>query len=158
VAVLVLRHLADEFPAVGSQAGDSGVDVVDGEHDAAEAQRVPQRVRRLRADRRRGEELRQLEPAVSVWSSHHRDLDMDVIEPIDTVDPRSLDRRLALHLHAEFEKEGSSGLQVVDDDAHVVHSLNRHGGSPASRGLWWPPLTVERSRRHTLDTRRHAES
>jgi hypothetical protein len=38
VAVLVLRHLSshlsNEFRAVGSQAGDSGVDVVDGEHDA----------------------------------------------------------------------------------------------------------------------------
>lgn len=34
VAVLVLRYLSDEFRAVGSQAGDSGVDVVDGEHDA----------------------------------------------------------------------------------------------------------------------------
>jgi hypothetical protein len=34
----------------------------------------------------------------------------------------------------------------------VVHSLNRHGGSPsASRGLWWPPLYLERSRRHILD-------
>jgi len=34
VAILVLRHLADEFRAVGAQVGDSGVDVVDGEHDA----------------------------------------------------------------------------------------------------------------------------
>jgi hypothetical protein len=34
VAVLVLHHLSNELRAVGSQTGDSGVDVVDGEHDA----------------------------------------------------------------------------------------------------------------------------
>jgi hypothetical protein len=34
MAVLILRHLSNEFRAVGSQAGDSGVDVVDGEPDA----------------------------------------------------------------------------------------------------------------------------
>src|SRR5690349_9320199 len=40
VAVLVLRHLAHEFGAVGAQPGDDVVDVVDREHDAANAQRV----------------------------------------------------------------------------------------------------------------------
>ena len=34
---LVLRHLAEEFGAVGAQAGDSVVDVVDGEHDTMQA-------------------------------------------------------------------------------------------------------------------------
>ena len=37
VDALVLRHLAEEFGAVGAQAGDGVVDVVDGEHDAMEA-------------------------------------------------------------------------------------------------------------------------
>src|SRR4030095_9201044 len=37
---LVLCHLAEEFGAVGAQAGDGAVDVVDGEHDAMQAQRV----------------------------------------------------------------------------------------------------------------------
>jgi hypothetical protein len=32
--VLVLRDLAEEFGAVGAQAGDGVLDVVDGEHDA----------------------------------------------------------------------------------------------------------------------------
>jgi NAD(P)-dependent dehydrogenase (short-subunit alcohol dehydrogenase family) len=35
VAVLVLHHVSNEVRAAGSQAGDSGVDVVDGEHHAA---------------------------------------------------------------------------------------------------------------------------
>ena len=49
---LILRHLAEEFGAVGAQAGDGVVDVVDGEHDAMQAQRIGRRVRRLGADRR----------------------------------------------------------------------------------------------------------
>src|SRR5258706_4198611 len=40
VAVLVARHLAEEFGAVGAQAGDDVVDVVDGEHDTVQAQGV----------------------------------------------------------------------------------------------------------------------
>jgi hypothetical protein len=37
IAVLVPRHLADEFGAVGAQAGDDVLNVVDGEHDATYA-------------------------------------------------------------------------------------------------------------------------
>ena len=46
--------------------------------------------------------------------------------PTDTVHPGSLDRRLALQLHAELDKERDGRLEVVDDDADVVHPLNRH--------------------------------
>src|SRR5687768_11283366 len=61
VAILVLRHLSNEFRAMGSQAGDRGIDVVDDEHDAMHAKRVV-RSRRLGADRRGGQVLRQLKP------------------------------------------------------------------------------------------------
>ena len=44
VAVLVALQLADEFSAAGSQAGDDGVDVLDGECDVAEARGVGRRV------------------------------------------------------------------------------------------------------------------
>lgn len=37
VAVLVALQLADELSAAGSQAGDDGVDVFDGEGDMADA-------------------------------------------------------------------------------------------------------------------------
>src|SRR3712207_8762806 len=40
VLVLVLRDLADELGTVAAQSGDDVVDVVHGEHDAADAQRV----------------------------------------------------------------------------------------------------------------------
>src|SRR5437763_10249034 len=60
IDVLVLRDLADEFGTVAAQAGNDVVDVVDGKHDAAYAQRVRRRAFRLGSDRRRRVELRQL--------------------------------------------------------------------------------------------------
>jgi hypothetical protein len=80
------------------------------------------------------------------------------VEPDDTVHPTSLDQRLALKLHTKFDKERNSSLKVVDDDAHVVHPLNRHSGSPSSsRGPSWPRVYLGRSQRHILDTRKRAE-
>src|SRR5215470_9104391 len=38
--VLVLRHLAEEVRAMGAQAGDGGIEVIDSKHDAMQAQRV----------------------------------------------------------------------------------------------------------------------
>src|SRR5207253_8180023 len=73
VAVLVLRHLAEEYGAVGAQAGGGIVDVVDGEHDTMQAKRVGRRVLGLGADRRWGVVLRQLYLAATVRGPHHRD-------------------------------------------------------------------------------------
>ena len=80
-------------------------------------------------DGRRRVELRQLEPAVAVRRPHEDDLDPDPLEPDDAVHPPSLDRcrSLALHLQTELHEEGDGSLEVVDDDADVVHPLNRHG-------------------------------
>ena len=95
---------------------------------------------------------------MAVRGPHHRDVDSDAVEPDDTVHPTSLDRRLALQLHTKFDKERYSSLEVVDDDADVVHPLNRHGGSPSSsRGPSWPLVSLGRSQRHILDTRKRAE-
>jgi len=103
-------------------------------------------------------ELRQLEPAVAVRGPHHRDVDPDAVEPVEAVHLTSLDRRLALQLHAELEEELLGGLEVVDDDADVVHPLNRHGGSPSSpRGRSWPLMSPGRSRPHILDIPEAAE-
>src|SRR5512140_1423855 len=76
---LVLRHLAEEFGAVGSQAGDGVVDVVDGEHDAMQARGVGRRVLRLGADGRGGVVPGQLQLAMAVRGSHHRDLAPDAV-------------------------------------------------------------------------------
>src|SRR4051812_42665256 len=87
VDVLVLRDLADEFATVAAQARDDVVYVIDGEHDAAYAQRVRRRVLRLGSDRRRRMELRQLNPAVAVWGPHHGDVGTNVVEPDDLIHP-----------------------------------------------------------------------
>jgi hypothetical protein len=42
-AVLVAHQVADELSAAGSQAGNDGVDVLDGEGDVADARRVRRR-------------------------------------------------------------------------------------------------------------------
>jgi hypothetical protein len=47
-------------------------------------------------------------------------------EPIEAVHPGALDRHLALKRHAEGGEEGDGGREVVDDDADMVHSLDRH--------------------------------
>src|SRR5512146_1822233 len=61
VAALVLHDLADELGAVAAQAGEHGVEVVDGEHDPTDAERVHGRVRSLALDGRRPVELVQLD-------------------------------------------------------------------------------------------------
>src|ERR671931_2444961 len=125
IDVFVVLHLANELPAVGSHAGDGGVDVVDCECDMADARGVRRRV--LAAARaRRGVKLHQLEPSVAVRGLHHRDLRPDALETHDAVHPSALDRPLALQLESELDEERLRGREVVEDDAHMVHTLDRH--------------------------------
>src|SRR5439155_19570108 len=65
VAVLLALPLADELSAAGSQAGDDGVDVFDGECDMADAPCVRRRVP-VAALGRRLVEFRQLESSVAL--------------------------------------------------------------------------------------------
>jgi hypothetical protein len=44
----------------------------------------------------------------------------------DVLDPTSLDCRLALQLLTKFDKQRGSSLEVVDNNADVVHPLDRH--------------------------------
>src|SRR5712671_4325926 len=133
VPALVLGHLADEFGAVGAQASDSVVDAFDCKHDAPEAQRVRWCDRRFDLDQFWIAKLRQLKPSVSIWGPHHNDVDLDTFEPADAVRPRALDRCLAFERHAERGEKSDSACKVVDDDADVVQSLDRHVPS-ISRG------------------------
>jgi hypothetical protein len=64
-------------------------------------------------------ERHQVKPASAVRGPHHRDVDPDVVEPGDTVRPASLDRRLALQIHAKFGKERGSSPEAADNDADV---------------------------------------
>src|SRR5438128_4155837 len=130
VLVLVLGHLADEF-GVGAQASDSVVNAFDCKHDAPEAQRVRRCDRRFDLDQFWIAKLRQLKPPVPIWGPHHNDVDFDTLEPVDAVHPRALDRHLAFERHAERGEKSDSGCKVVDDDADVVQSFDRHVPSVA---------------------------
>src|SRR5262249_28000279 len=76
--------------------------------------------------RRRRAELRQLDPAVAIRSLHHHDVDSDALDPVHAVHPRALDWLLAILLHAQLDEERDCGREVVDHDADVVHSNERH--------------------------------
>src|SRR5213080_4723504 len=140
VLVLVLGHLADEFGAVGAQASDSVVDAFDCKHDAPEAQRVRRCDRRFDLDQFWIAKLRQLKPPVAIWGPHHDDVDLNTFEPVDAVHPRALDRRLAFERHAERGEKSDSGCKVVDDDADVVQSLDRHVPTIAAAESNWSDL------------------
>src|SRR6476646_1551608 len=114
------------FGAVGAQASDSVVDAFDCKHDAPEAQRVRRCDRRFDLDQLWIAKLRQLKPPVPIWGPHHDDVDLDTFEPVDAIHPRALDGRLAFERHAEGGEKSDGGCKVVDDDADVVQSLDRH--------------------------------
>ncbi len=126
VLVLVLGHLADKFGAMGAHTSDSVVDAFYCKHDAPEAQRVRWCDRRFDLNQFWIAKLRQLKPVVPIWGPHHHYVDLDIFESVDAVDPRAIDRRLAFERHAERGEKSDGGCKVVNDDADVVHSLDRH--------------------------------
>src|SRR5262245_56245004 len=126
VHVLILGYFAYELSAMGAQAREDILNVVDGEHDATYAQRVHWCVLRLSSDRRRRVELVQLKPTVAVRGPHHRNLASNILQPNDTVHPTPLHGHLALQLHTKFDKECLRSLKVLDHDENVVHSFERH--------------------------------
>src|SRR5437879_518192 len=126
IRVLVWHYFADQFGAAGEQARDDVVDVIDGEHDAADPECVHRSVRGPSSDRLRRVELVQLDPSVAVRSAHQREGSTDVLKADETIYRWALDGRLALQLESEFEKEGLRGLKVVDDYEDVVQSFKRH--------------------------------
>jgi hypothetical protein len=97
-------QLADELRATGPQAGDDGVDVLDGGGDVAETRRVGRRVPVVALVRRRVE-LHELESSVTVRSLHHRTVNADALEPHDAIHPAALDRKFTLQLEAELDEE-----------------------------------------------------
>jgi hypothetical protein len=71
-------------------------------------------------------ELHQLESSAAVRSLHHREPRPYALEPHDAVHPATPDGPLALQLESELDEKLSRGREVVNDDAHVVHPLDRH--------------------------------
>jgi hypothetical protein len=50
----------------------------------------------------------------------------DAVEPDGAVGPEAFDLALAFQFHAELGEECDGGVQVVDDDADVIHPLKGH--------------------------------
>jgi hypothetical protein len=127
VQVLVLGHFAQEFGAeVGAHPSHSLLDAFDCKHDAPQAQRVRRCDHRFDLHQFWIAKLRQLKAPVPIWGAHHNDVDLDTFEPVNAVHPLSLYRSLTLLLQTELGKEGDSGSKVLDDDAYVIQSLDRH--------------------------------
>src|SRR3954468_8273478 len=126
VGILVPGDLADELGTVLAKPRDGVLEVVDLEHDLADAEGVRRGIRRLRIIQGRAEESRELDLADTLGRPHHDDVDADVIHRVDAVDPSALDGPVALALHPELPEERDGGLEVVDDDPNVVHALDRH--------------------------------
>lgn len=120
VLVLILDHLADKLAAVGTQAGDSVIDVFNGKHHAPQAQRVGRCDGWFDGDQLWVAELRQLKLPEPIWRAHHNNVDLDIFDPVDTVHPRALDRRLTVDRHAQRGEKSNSGCKVVNDNANVV--------------------------------------
>jgi hypothetical protein len=71
-----------------------------------------------------------------LWPSgraHHGDLDAHAAQPGDAIRPVSLDRGATLELETEFGEKLDGGIEVLHHDADVVHALDRHDASSASR-------------------------
>lgn len=133
ILVFIVRYLANEFRAMGAQAPENLLDVLDREHDAAYAERVRRRVLRLRTDCRWPQEPHQLKPRVAVRSPHHCDVEFLAVEPDNAVGPPSLDSHFALQLETQFDEEGDGACEVVDNNADIVHPLKRHVPNGAHR-------------------------
>src|SRR3954462_1259981 len=74
IRVFVLDHFADELRAALAEPGERVVEVVHGEHDAQVAESVHRGVPVI-GDGGRREKSRELESALAVGRSHHRDFD-----------------------------------------------------------------------------------
>jgi hypothetical protein len=79
----------------------------------------------IRDDRRR-EEAGELQPAVAVRRTHHRNLDALIAQSSNTSGPFSFDHGPPFELKAELAIEINRSSEVLDDDSYVVHPFERH--------------------------------
>ena len=93
---------------------------------------------------------------MAVWGPDHSDVNSHTGKTDNAVHPRSLDCRLAFKFRTEFEEEGGSSFKVVDNDADVVHPLDRHPtqSSPSTTAELLDPGHHRHSARGTRNTGR----
>src|SRR5262249_11623980 len=76
-----------------------------------------------------------LDPAVTVRRTHHGNLDAHIAQSSDAICPVSFNWGAPLELKAQFGEERNGGIDVFHHYADIVHTLDRHEVSLASRGL-----------------------
>ncbi len=125
VHVFILNHLASELRSAFAKSGERIVDIVDSEHHAQVAESVHWGGAVI-GDHRRREESGQFEPAMTIWRTHHGDFDAHSIQSSDAICPVSFDWGAPFELETKFGEELNGGIDVLNDDADVVHSLDSH--------------------------------
>ena len=55
-------------------------------------------------------------------SSHHHQLCADAVEPVDLVHRLALDLHLAVALESESDEERGRGVEVLDDNTHMIET------------------------------------
>src|SRR5207249_2729699 len=83
--------------------------------------------------------LAQLEPTLTAERSQHRNVASHTFKPDGAIHPRPLYRRLAFELQAKFLKEHDRGLEVIDNDADIIHPKYCHIFLRSSLG---PPTCI----------------
>ena len=63
---------------------------------------------------------------MAVWGAHHRDVRPDPVEANDAIHGGALDRCLSFEFESELSEERARDGEVVNDDAHMMHPLDRH--------------------------------
>src|SRR5215510_9978062 len=139
IHVSILDHLANQLRAAFAESGERIVDIFHGEHDAQVAESVHWGAAVI-GDHRWREESGQFEPTMTVWRTHHGDLDAHVVQSSDAICPVSFDWGATLELETKFGEELNGGIDVFHHDADVVYSLDRHDVSLARRWRIDTPL------------------
>src|SRR3954447_13071005 len=138
VPILVLDHVPDECRAAFAEPGERIVDVLYREHDAQVTESV-HRGATVIGNHRRRKELGHLEPAVAVRRTHHGDLDPHAAQTSDAIRPVTFDWGAPHELEAKFGEKLNGGIEVLHDDADVVHALDRHHLPLGTHNPAWAP-------------------
>ncbi|MOA44409.1 hypothetical protein D3C78_1666860 [compost metagenome] len=65
--------------------------------------------------------------ALPIGCAQHREGGSHVFKPYELADSRPFNGGLALKLEAQLDKKRLHRFEIVDNDQHVVHSLDCHG-------------------------------
>ena len=123
IYILIPSQLTDKLGAMMClQTSNNVLDVIYSEHDAPYTKRVRWRVFWLAADRSWRVELHELKFAVTVWGSHHRNIDSDTVKTDHAIYPASFNWHLTLQLQSNFTKKSNGSFEVVYNNADIVHS------------------------------------